>query len=80
MDDSRAMAEPESVAHDANVRLKPLPGAKSKVWKFFGFATNENGTIAQGTVHALFISDRIVLVGGKPEEHPYLAFSTWQGF
>ena len=43
------MAEPESVAHDAefaDVRLKPLPGAKSKVWKFFGFATNENGTIA----------------------------------
>ena len=62
------MAEPESVAHDANVRLKPLPGAKSKVWKFFGFATNENGTIAQGTVHALFISDRTVLVRGKPEE------------
>jgi len=26
----------------AEVWLKPLSGAKSQVWKFFGFATNEN--------------------------------------
>ena len=66
------MAEPESVTHDANIQ--------KAVWKFFGFATKENDMITQGTVHALFISNRIVLVRGKPEELPYLASSTWQGF
>jgi len=25
--------------------LKPLPGANSKVWKYFGFVTNEAGGI-----------------------------------
>ena len=74
------MVEPDSVAHDAEVRLQSLPGAKSKVWKFFGFTTNENGTIAQGTVHELFISDRTVLARSKPEELTYLVSSTWQGF
>jgi len=26
-------------------RLKPLPGVKSKVWKYFGFVANEFGAI-----------------------------------
>ena len=25
--------------------LKPLPGVKSKIWKYFGFGTNEAGGI-----------------------------------
>jgi len=28
-----------------HLQVKPLPGAKSKVWNYFGFVTNEAGAI-----------------------------------
>ena len=46
VENSRAMAEPGSIADNAEVWLKPLPDTKSDVWKFFGFAMNEYDMIA----------------------------------
>ena len=40
----------------AEVWLKPQSGAKSQVWKFFGFAMDENSTIR--SMHAVSCAKR----------------------
>ena len=83
----RSMAREATVAGPsaASQQLKPLSSSKSKVWKFFGFAVDESGEIADKTRVVCRLCERRVPYSGNttnlfyhlqtnhPQEHKEVA-------